>query len=161
MIMGTRADFYVGRGAEAEWIGSITWDGYPAGIDDAVFFPTTEHEYRTAVTNFLASRDDATLPTEPWPWPWEDSGTTDYAYAYENGKVYASSFGHAWFEVDPNAECYGEPEDREDEGKVAFPDMSARMGSANHIMRKSGMIMVNTDAQGATTVLTGKDFPED
>lgn len=32
--MSTRADFYVGRGAEAEWIGSISWDGYPDGVDD-------------------------------------------------------------------------------------------------------------------------------
>jgi hypothetical protein len=161
MIMGTRADFYVGRGPEAEWLGSITWDGYPAGIDDPVFYPTTEHEYRTAVTNFLAARDDVTLPTEPWPWPWENSGTTDYAYAYDNGKVFASSFGHAWFEVDPNAECYGEPEDREDEGKMTFPDMSSRMGSTNHIMRKSGLITVTTDQAGKAAVLTGKDWPED
>ena len=27
--MGTRADFYVGRGDAAEWIGSIAYDGYP------------------------------------------------------------------------------------------------------------------------------------
>lgn len=31
--MGTRADFYVGRGESAEWLGSIAWDGYPSGID--------------------------------------------------------------------------------------------------------------------------------
>lgn len=30
--MGTIADFYVGRGPKAEWIGSIAWDGYPDGI---------------------------------------------------------------------------------------------------------------------------------
>jgi hypothetical protein len=152
----------VGRGPEAEWLGSISWDGYPAGVDDAVFYPTTEHEYRVAVTNFLASRDDRTLPTEPWPWPWEDSRTTDYAYAYENGKVYGSSFGYAWFEVDPNAENGGEPEERESDEKVAvFPNMSGRMGSTNHIMAKSGMIVVQTDADGQTSVLTGKDFPAD
>jgi hypothetical protein len=25
--MGTRADFYVGRGPEAEWLGSVAYDG--------------------------------------------------------------------------------------------------------------------------------------
>jgi hypothetical protein len=30
--MGTRADFYVGRGETAEYLGSIAWDGYPDGL---------------------------------------------------------------------------------------------------------------------------------
>jgi len=30
--MGTRADFYVGIGPEAEWVGSIAYDGYPDGV---------------------------------------------------------------------------------------------------------------------------------
>lgn len=31
--MGTRADFYVGRGKDAEWIGSVAFDGYPDGFE--------------------------------------------------------------------------------------------------------------------------------
>lgn len=31
-----------------------------------------------------------------WPWPWEDSQTTDYAYAFDGGKVWASCFGGPW-----------------------------------------------------------------
>ncbi len=34
--MGTRADFYIGRGPTAEWIGSLPLDGYPEGIDAKV-----------------------------------------------------------------------------------------------------------------------------
>ena len=30
--MGTRADFYIGKGTDAEWLGSIAWNGYPDGI---------------------------------------------------------------------------------------------------------------------------------
>ena len=30
--MGTRADLYIGRGTDAEWIGSVAWDGYPSGL---------------------------------------------------------------------------------------------------------------------------------
>jgi hypothetical protein len=33
MAMGTRSDFYVGKGKDAEWIGSIAWDGYRSGIE--------------------------------------------------------------------------------------------------------------------------------
>lgn len=145
--MGTRADFYVGRGESAEWIGSITWDGYPDGIEETVFGPQNEEDYREAVAEFLASRNDATLPTEPWPWPWENSQTTDYAYAWDDGRVYGSGFGGSWFEVDTSAEGFGEPDD--DNGpKVPFPDMSARKGDWNHIMSRSGLITVSFPKDG-------------
>lgn len=141
--MGTRADFYVGRGESAEWLGSITWDGYPPGIDDVVFAVTSEGEYRTAVSTFLASRRDATLPTEPWPWPWENSQTTDYAYAFDAGRVFGSCFGNPWFAVDIEAENYGEPDYDDAVAKVPFPDMSTRKGDHDFIMSRSGMIAVH------------------
>ncbi len=31
--MGTRADFYTGRGQTAQWLGSIAWGGYPVGTE--------------------------------------------------------------------------------------------------------------------------------
>ena len=40
--MGTRADFYIGRGATAEWIGSIAWDGYPDGIPAPILEATDD-----------------------------------------------------------------------------------------------------------------------
>lgn len=127
--MGTRADFYVGRGAEAEWLGSIAWDGHPCSVfeDAPELFagpPLTESEWRSWVAGYLAGRRDGTKPEMGWPWPWEDSRTTDYAYAYD-GKVHGSSFGAPWFVVDPEAEDWGEPEWEKTE-KVAFPDMTAR-----------------------------------
>jgi hypothetical protein len=98
-VMGTRADFYVGTGPEAEWLGSIAFDGYR--IDDmqekhadknpdnaacwAIKTATTEGDYRAAVVTLLSINDDATTPDQGWPWPWEDSHTTDYAYAFVDG----------------------------------------------------------------------------
>ena len=125
--MGTRADFYVGRGEGAEWLGSIAWDGNPAGIDESVLTATDEITYREAVADFLTSVDDATLPEMGWPWPWDDSRTTDYAYAFDGGHVQASSFGHPWFDVDPQAALYGEPEGYDDTPRpLSFPVMSGR-----------------------------------
>lgn len=119
--MGTRADFYVGRGEAAEWVGSIAWDGYPDGIHDSVLQAADEVAYSSAVSQFLRSRDDATLPEMGWPWPWNDSCLTDYAYAFEAGKVLAARFGRRWF--DPGD---GEPDDYESESKeCVFPDMSS------------------------------------
>lgn len=116
--MGTRADFYVGRGLEAAWLGSIAWDGNPGGIDDAVLKAADEATYRTAAEAFIKARDDGTTPDMGWPWPWDDSQTTDYAYAFDDGKVYGSCFGHEWF--DPLAK---EPPEHSDAKTAVFPNM--------------------------------------
>lgn len=120
--MGTRADFYVGRGQGAEWIGSIAWDGYPSGIDPQVLNCTGEAAYRHAVAAFLADRQDKTLPADGWPWPWETSSTTDYAYAFDvgfGGRVWGSCFGGTWFDATKE-----QPDSDDDAPKAEFPDMS-------------------------------------
>lgn len=107
--MGTRADFYVGTGEKAEWLGSIAFDGYRidemkkaakadlAGEDSAACWAiktaTDEPSYRAAVTKLLSINDDATLPEQGWPWPWDDSSTTDYAYAFVDGACKTFSWG--------------------------------------------------------------------
>ena len=120
--MGTRADFYIGRGVDAEWIGSIAYDGYPDGIDKQVLGCQSEDSFRHAVIAFLAPRDDKTFPADGWPWPWMTSSTTDYAYAIDAGHVYASCFGGPWFQCEtPEAQ---RPYDSEGT-RAAFPDMTA------------------------------------
>lgn len=99
--MGTRADFYVGRGPSAEWLGSIAWDGYDITgfkIEEA----KTEKTFRKRVAAFLASRDDATLPAQGWPWPWEDSTLTDEVYAFDKGQLWnARGYPDSrWFKMD-------------------------------------------------------------
>lgn len=79
--MGAMADFYVGRGAGATWIGSIAWDGYPDGIDNSILSAKNEGEYRRAVRDFLAGRIDAMRPADGWPWG--SSGDADYVYAFD------------------------------------------------------------------------------
>lgn len=104
--MGTRADFYVGTGTEAEWLRSIAFDGYRIdemeekhanGGDNLACWQIktakSEDEYRAAVATLLAINDDATLPEHGWPWPWNDSTTTDYAYAFSGGVCKTFSWG--------------------------------------------------------------------
>lgn len=153
--MGTRADFYIGRGENAEWIGSTAWDGYPEGIQlttnkklkyghehlpfpegSHLFDSSTEHEFRERVVQYFANREDVTLPDHGWPWPWDDSATTDYAYALDQGKVWASCFGSAWF--DPH-----DPPEEPARKSAVFPNMKERKnvrfdkGSGLIIMRSS------------------------
>lgn len=93
--MGTRGDFYIGRGPDAEWIGSIEFDAYPEGIPDAVLKAESEAQFRAAVKDLIVRTEWSTLPDEGWPWPWESSSTTDYSYAFDNG-VHITFFGLGW-----------------------------------------------------------------
>jgi hypothetical protein len=122
--MGTRADFYVGHGEQAEWLGSIAWDGYPMGLTDTgILLARNEARFRVAVAEFIGARNDGTTPEQGWPWPWDNSLTTDYSYAFDSGVVYASCFGSAWWKAtEPQPE-----RDDDDIPKVAvFPDMTTR-----------------------------------
>ena len=89
--MGTRADFYIGFGKNAEWLGSVGWDGYEWAtriddndIDDIVG-AQDENQFRVAVFEMLKRRSDGTLPSAGWPWPWKSSYLTDYVYYWDNG----------------------------------------------------------------------------
>lgn len=161
--MGTRADFYVGRGKQAEWLGSIAWDGYPDGITPSgdelmppsvpgagqeykridwpagahLFDATTELEFRARVVRFFLHREDVTLPEQGWPWPWEDSSTTDYAYAFDGGKVWASCFGTEWFDA-----TKPQPEDERRWKVAVFPNMKDRQNVT--MGKRSGVIVVGS-----------------
>ena len=111
--MGTRADFYDGRGEAALWLGSVAWDGYT--IPDDIVGATDADAYHDAVRSFLVSRDDGTLPErDGWPWPWADSATTDYAYTYDEDRVWYCHFDGPWHlapvpESEPDEETAGHP----------------------------------------------------
>lgn len=85
--MGTRSDFYVGRGYEAEWIGSIALDGDRKSLPQKLFRIRSEKAWRRRVAELIRGCSDGTLPEQGWPWPWDDSGTTDCAYTFHEKKV--------------------------------------------------------------------------
>lgn len=137
--MGTRADFYVGEGVNAEWVGSVAYDGYEwrEKPEMPLLASHTEEQFRSAVTRILADRDDATVPEQGWPWPWEDSRTTDFAYCFVGDHVDVYCFGHP-AAVGPNAA----EEDEEDAPKREdWPDMTARKNVAAPGTDRSGLMM--------------------
>lgn len=119
--MGTRADFYVGLGPEAEWLGSIAWDGYALAEGSTEDPHLGEAAWREYVASH-ADRDDWTPPEMGWPWPWTDSRTTDYAYAYVPGEdvVLFSIFGEPWMVLGTDLRWAAKPT------KPDFPDMTER-----------------------------------
>jgi len=143
---GKRADFYVGKGAEAEWIGSIALDGYRDGIDDQILQCTSPEAFRHAVKSFLGERDHATTPEQGWPWPWNTSATTDCSYWHFGGKTWESISGHF---VDCYAPC-DQPELDEEEPdyeeqiaaleRINYPDMETKKNVT--MGPRSGLIVI-------------------
>jgi hypothetical protein len=127
--MGTRADFYVGRGENAKWIGSIAWDGYVEGIPSDILLSFSKKEFQQRVTDFLEKRDDKTTPDMGWPWPWENSNTTDFSYAFDlkEKKVYVSHFGKGWRSAEQALKNFEENRVEEDywetDNSCVFPNM--------------------------------------
>lgn len=139
--MGTRADFYVGKGKDAEWLGSIAWDGYETS--EAIETAKSDADFRAAVSTFLASRDDATLPDQGWPWPWNDSGTTDCSYWFFDGQCW-----EALGRPDRYVPVSSLPEDESEHDAVIgrcelieFPDMAARKNVT--LGPRSGVIFIS------------------
>lgn len=96
--MGTRADFYVGTGPEAEWLGSVCFDGYQWAENENCDLRAARsvEAYRAAVKVILEEDDRATTPDMGWPWPWKTSKTTDYAYYFKDGAVGFTNFDGDW-----------------------------------------------------------------
>jgi hypothetical protein len=142
--MGTRADFYAGRGEHAEWLGSVAYDGYPDGLTDMLSDIDTEATWRARVARELAGRDDATRPEQGWPWPWDDSSTTDYAFAWDGDRVWVSCYGSAWVDLAdvrllnddlPETETVSIPK------TAVFPNMAARAAVAEPGTKRSGVLV--------------------
>lgn len=101
--MGTRADFYIGRGLGATWLGSVSHDGYPCdkhgnghGAPLGIITANNVWSYLMATMHYSMVNKRFIRPTEGWPWPWETSRMSDYAYAFDQGKTWISSFGREW-----------------------------------------------------------------
>jgi len=109
------ADFYLGTGPDAKYLGSLLDDGSPAMMDDLdLFGPAimgqtyTDDTFVRIVEDAL--RDAAEAPTdEPmatiasegdeWPHDYPDSSGTDYVYAAVKGAVHVfrkieDEYGH-------------------------------------------------------------------
>lgn len=125
--MGTRADFYIGRGKDAEYLGSIAFDGYPDGHPKALLACKTASAFRRAVTKILAENDDSSSPTSGWPWPWETSAITDYAYAFD-GSTWVSCFGCKWVRGQTPKRVDAAIERVSDDKSAEFPRMSVPKG---------------------------------
>ena len=83
----TRADFYVGTGTNAKYLGSIFSDG--GTVPNSIKRARTPEKFEKAVAKYIKKENGSTQ----WPWPWETSVTTDFSYWLEDEKLYVLDFG--------------------------------------------------------------------
>ena len=94
--MNENADFYVGMGDHADWVGSVSKGGsiYNVPTDlliqvNRVMFEEIAIEYIKHCNGVVANH------VCEWPWSWSDSRMTTYSYIFypEHEKVYLSIEG--------------------------------------------------------------------
>lgn len=123
--MGTRADFYIKREDQMNWLGSIGFDGHPWEIPQQLLLSNNCDEYEELVLLFLNSQDDSNLPIDGWVGAWNNSLYTDFSYIFDNGKVMCSYFGQPLVDPLNVKEILDVSEDKRDKLVDFFPDMSS------------------------------------
>jgi hypothetical protein len=91
-----KADFYVGLGLGAEWIGSVRKYGEITSISTPIFLQVNQVMYEELVFEYIRSCEGIIANHIcQWPWEWMDSRMTDYSYFFdpETSKVYVSIEG--------------------------------------------------------------------
>lgn len=85
------ADFYVGRGPDASYLGTRELDGEPEEVCPFTVFQSrssdeyTQDRYAQTVTQLI--------DTTTWPHQHDDSTSTEWTYCWDNGTVYVYHFG--------------------------------------------------------------------
>jgi len=87
------ADFYWGRGPNAQYLGSLAAAGAPEDIEIWERFQSITGEVYTA-DDFRAEVADLRNDDSPsWPWRHTSSLDTPWAYAFDSGTVYVYRYG--------------------------------------------------------------------
>ena len=91
-----KADFYVGLGPGAEWIGSVKKCGELWAITTSILLQVSRTMYEEMVIEYIQFCEGVVGDHVcKWPWDWNDSQMTDYSYIFvpEHHRVYMSMLG--------------------------------------------------------------------
>ncbi|MNR71815.1 hypothetical protein D3C71_24930 [compost metagenome] len=95
----TRCDFYAGRGADAHYLGSISWAARVEFLKLYFARVSSREHFSMAVKRVLQARDGS--PAERgWPWPWPDSHRTGGVVAFDAGHVWCRHESGYWAQLE-------------------------------------------------------------
>ena len=96
--MGTKANFYVGMGPQAEWLGYLQCDGGPDQSHIAKHFkklPKTARGYRSKVSRILKDQKSWGASCET-PETSADNLWSTYEYTFHDNQVMVNAFYRQW-----------------------------------------------------------------
>lgn len=91
-----KADFYVGMGRDALWVGSVSKSGEIWDMSIDILIQVNKTMYEELAVEYINFYDGIVANHVcQWPWPWADSKMTDYSYIFmpEYEKVFMSMEG--------------------------------------------------------------------
>ncbi|MFE6611559.1 hypothetical protein [Amycolatopsis sp. NPDC057786] len=148
-MSSTTHDFYLGRGPDADWLGSVRLGTRNGRWLDEITRARSAGGFITLVALFLRTAEiheagEVTLGNHAWPWPWPTSHGTDYVYAFDTDAVWTARRGDRW---SLRADEYIPP--GPDETPLAFPHMRDSCGytgidAADTTARRYGPLLGDT-----------------
>ncbi len=122
--MSSYTDFYLGRGEDADWIGSLQGECYPDNFLAVTplrgaLTATGENTFRAAVAEAFGIWEDERLGRAyhrdlGWPWPWYSSHNSSWIIAFDPGDdaVFVTvGGGVSWHRIDPHHPQFPEGDD--------------------------------------------------
>ncbi len=93
--MGTRCDFYQGRGLQATYLGSIARDAYVDVMAERFAGVDSQDLFLERLKSVFAEYGEIPAASG-WPWPWRDSSTTDTVVAFDQGQCWTAHPDGVW-----------------------------------------------------------------
>lgn len=148
--MSTRADFYIGRGRKAVWVGSIGHDAFPENMQPYFEGVRTEQAFRQALRKVFDGYGEISAD-RGWPWPWKSSDTTGIAFCFHDRRVWTTHYSGRWAPL----ERLGRP----GKARICHPDMSRTLdtspeGRLRHRLNLSGWVTTRKGENLAWPLLT-------
>lgn len=97
----TKADFFLGRGDNSVWLGSVGSHGRPETLNREIVRAESEAAFTIAVGSMVQTLPQGVWPELGWPWRWPNSGQTDYTYVFDDGQIFVSVAVGPWFHLRP------------------------------------------------------------
>ncbi len=154
--MALRGDFYLGRGKQSVWLGSISHE--VASHDLAHYFEgvTSELEFREALANVFLKYGEIKAAMG-WPWPWGTSAGTGLVGAFDDGHVWVCDYNRTWQSLSGTACTESSP--NAGLTVAVFPDMASQEeataeGRLRRGLRISGTLAIPPDQPVLPFLLT-------
>jgi hypothetical protein len=131
----TKADFFLGRGRDSVWLGSVGSHGRPEMLNREIVCAGSREAFKRAVGAMVRTLAQGVPPEMGWPW--RNGRTTEYTYAFDDGEIFVSVSGGPWFHLHPWRKEEGVGKPRHLQPRTPFTQKAADKADGNISRRSS------------------------